>query len=156
MPDFKLVEIRNITFDKFMDLATRCMFSITFGEGLDGYLTQPMQQGGIGFAIYNTDFFPNSNFLQCDNIFADEKEMIDGICDQMLRLSQDELLYTQVNRRFVEEHQKLYSHEEYVEQVKKLSLRQFEYFPQTPLESTFTQDLEAVDTHAPVEMASKR
>ena len=86
-PDFRLVEIRGITFDQFMDLATRCMFSITFGEGFDGYLAQPTLQGGIGFAVYNDDFFPSVHFKDYPNIFDDEDDLVDKIVAVMRRLA---------------------------------------------------------------------
>lgn len=129
MPDFELMEIRGITFDKYMELATRCMFSITFGEGFDGYLAQPIHQGGIGIAAYNEDFFPSPDFLRYPNIFKSGDSMADGACNVMLQLSLDETAYSKLNYDFLQEYKKLYSFEEYVAQIRKLSLRQFEYFP---------------------------
>ncbi len=127
--DYQLLEIKGITFDRFMDLATRCMFSITFGEGFDGYLAQPILQGGIGFAVYNDDFFPSPHFKDYENIFGSGEEMISKICDVMRRLSVDEAAYTDLNKRFASEYDRLYSFEDYVGRVKRLSLRDFEFFP---------------------------
>lgn len=128
-PDYKLIEIRDITFDQFMDLATRCMFSITFGEGFDGYLAQPILQGGIGFAVYNDDFFPSRHFLDYQNIFGTGEEMVERICGVMRNLSRNEAVYTALNKKFASEYDALYSFEDYVGRVKKLSLREFEIFP---------------------------
>lgn len=128
-PEFKLLEIRGITFDHFMDYATRCVFSITFGEGFDGYLTQPTLQGGVGFAVYNDDFFPSPAFKQYANIFQDGAEMVACICDRMEWLLADNAAYRELSEKFIEEHDKLYDYDAYVTQVKKLALKQFELMP---------------------------
>lgn len=129
LPDYKLIEIKDITFDRFMDLATRCMFSITFGEGFDGYLAQPILQGGIGFAVYNDDFFPSPHFRDYENIFDSGEDMVNRICDVMRRLASDQVAYTDLNRKFAAEYDILYSFEDYVGRVSRLSLRDFEIFP---------------------------
>lgn len=129
-PDFKLVEIRGVTFDVFMGLATRCMFSITFGEGFDGYLAQPIQQGGVGFAVYNAEFFPSAHFLGYENIFANADDMVDMICDRMLVLMNNPDQYNSLSQRFQAEYKKLYSLDNYVQQIRKLCLRRFELLPE--------------------------
>ncbi|WP_221793643.1 hypothetical protein [Aquisediminimonas sediminicola] len=128
-PDFKLIEIRDITFDAFMDLATRCMFSITFGEGFDGYLAQPIHQGGIGFSIYNRDFFPSPDYLRYKNIFPDKDSFIENICDRIYEFSHSEKLYVDTNKELVDRYDDLYSKDEYIEKIKRLTLRQFELMP---------------------------
>ena len=128
LPDFELIEIRDITFDRFMDYATRCMFSISFGEGFDGYLAQPIHQGGIGFTAYNEDFFPSPHFKGYYNIFEDERQMVKCICDRMAKLSSDRRSYVKVTRNNSRRKRKLYVYEDYVEQIRKLSIKQFEAF----------------------------
>jgi hypothetical protein len=129
LPDFKLLEIRDITFDRYMDYATRCMFSISFGEGFDGYLAQPIYQGGIGFTVYNNDFFPSPHFRKYENIFDDENEMVNRICGRIVFLSTNRDAYVKLNGNLREEYDKLYSYEKYIGQLKKLSTRHFELFP---------------------------
>lgn len=129
-PDFELIEIKGIPFDKFMDLATRCTFSITFGEGFDGYLAQPIIQGGIGFAVYNDEFFPSRHFLEYKNIFSSADEMVSRICEVMRELLADPEAYTALNASFAAEYDRLYSVNEYVTQIRKLTLGQFEIFPE--------------------------
>lgn len=128
-PDFELIEIKGITFDKYMEYATRCMFAITFGEGFDGYLAQPIQQGGVSFAVYNDDFFPSGRFKEYFNIFSSPEEMVDEICERMSILLGDEARYSALSAAFQQEYKILYSYEEYVDQLRKLSLKQFEIAP---------------------------
>ena len=129
-PDFELIEIKGIPFDKFMELATRCTFSITFGEGFDGYLAQPIIQGGIGFAVYNDDFFPSRHFLDYKSIFSSPDEMVSQICEVMKELLADPAAYTALNAAFAAEYDRLYSVNDYVARIRKLTLGQFELFPE--------------------------
>ncbi|MBR1219669.1 hypothetical protein JQ557_16805 [Bradyrhizobium sp. U87765 SZCCT0131] len=129
LPDYKLVEIRGITFDRYMDYATRCMFSISFGEGFDGYVAQPIYQGGIGFTVYNDEFFPSDHFKTYENFFESEDEMVNEICDKIVSLAANREAYVKLNKELLEEYHKLYKFDEYIAQLKKLSLKQFEVFP---------------------------
>lgn len=127
--DYERVEIRAMTFDRYMQLATECQFSISFGEGFDGYIAQPIQQGGIGLTVYRDEFFPSKDFLNCYNIFCSEEEMIAELALRMRRLATDPELYKSVNKAFKEEHDKLYSYEDYVARIQKLVMRKFDLFP---------------------------
>lgn len=135
LPDYEIREIRGITFDTYMDLATRCRFSVSFGEGFDGYIAQPIYQGGIGFTVYNEDYFPKtSDFLQYGNIFATEDEMVEEICTRIRHYERNPAAYKTLNRAFQDEYDKLYDYDGYVRQVKKLLKREFELFPGAPSE----------------------
>ena len=127
--DYELVEIRGMSFDRYMQLATDCQFSISFGEGFDGYVAQPIQQGGIGLTVYREEFFPSDEFLKYYNIFASEEEMVSELALRMRRLSADPELYKSLNRAFKEEHDKLYNFGDYVGCIRKLVLRDFDLFP---------------------------
>ena len=127
--DYELVEIRGMSFDRYMQLATDCQFSISFGEGFDGYIAQPIQQGGIGLTVYREEFFPSEEFLKYFNIFASEEEMVSELALRMRRLSADPKLYKSLNKAFKAEHDKLYSFGDYVGCIRKLVLRDFDLFP---------------------------
>jgi hypothetical protein len=127
--DYDMVEIRGMSFDRYMKLATDCQFSISFGEGFDGYLAQPVQQGGIGLTIYREEFFPSADFLNYYNIFSSETEMIEELAPRMRRLANDPELYKSLNKAFKEEHDKLYSYADYIDCIKKLVLRQYDLYP---------------------------
>lgn len=128
--DYEVFEIRDISFDHFMDLATRCQFSISFGEGFDGYVAQPIYQGGIGFTVYNEEFFPCREFLKYENFFESETAMIENIVAVMKSLLADPAKYKKLNADLVVEYDKLYSFEGYVGQIKKLINKEFELFPE--------------------------
>ena len=56
-PDLRFIEIKNMLFDEYIDLIQRAKWCMTFGEGLDGYFSEPYQTGGISFAVWNDDYF---------------------------------------------------------------------------------------------------
>ena len=129
LTDYKLVEIRDISFDQYMDLATRCMFSITFGEGFDGYVAQPIYQGGIGFAVYREEYFPSEKLRQFPNIFESQQDMIDNIVSRIQQFERDEALYRSTNEAMMGIYNELYSKEDYLKRIEKLLKRQFDIFP---------------------------
>jgi len=57
MGHFKFVTIKKMTYEDYKKLIARAKFSLTFGEGLDGYFAEPILSGGIGSAVYNNKFF---------------------------------------------------------------------------------------------------
>jgi len=130
LPEFELREIKNITFDTFMDLATRCMFSVSFGEGFDGYVAQPTLQGGIGMTVYNDDFFPSPDYQSFENFFVSDEDMLNNICAVIAHLSNTKSDYERLNAQLVAKHDALYSYDNYLSQIEKLSLKQFEIFPE--------------------------
>jgi hypothetical protein len=130
LPDYQLVEIRDVTFDRYMELATRCLFSITFGEGFDGYLAQPIYQGGIGFAVYREEYFPTEKLRDFPNIFSSEQDMIDNIVSRIRLFENDERLYRRTNKSMMEIYNSLYSKNDYMERIEKLLKREFDIFPQ--------------------------
>ena len=129
LPDYKFIEINEITFDQYMELATRCKFSVSFGEGFDGYVAQPIYQGGIGFAVYTDEFFPSDKFLQFENFFASEQLMINNIVSVVRELEGDHSRYTRLNAALHAEWENLYRYSEYLVQLKRLAFRQYEIFP---------------------------
>lgn len=127
--DYKLVQIQDMTFDVYMDLATRCKFSVSFGEGFDGYVAQPMYQGGIGFALYNDEFFPDASYKKFANFFRTEEEMIEKIVPTIRRLEADRQRYVALNKALRAKWDKLYSYDDYVARIVKLMRNEYELFP---------------------------
>ena len=129
MGDYELVKIKDITFDKYMDLATRCKFSVSFGEGFDGYVAQPIYQGGIGMALYTDEFFPDDSYLEFENFFSSEQEMVDEIVPTIRRLEKDKSRYEALNASLRAKWDELYSYDDYVSQIGKLAREEYEIFP---------------------------
>lgn len=129
LPDYELREIRGITFDEYMHLATSCRYSITFGEGFDGYLAQPIYQGGVGFAVYNDEFFPSDELKGFENIFASGDDFIINIVETINQMDADPDFYERTNKRMMNVYDALYSRDDYIARVQKLINREFELRP---------------------------
>jgi hypothetical protein len=56
-PNLELIVINNFRYDDFKQLEKEAKWGISFGEGLDGYFAGLVLRGGIGFAVYNEEFF---------------------------------------------------------------------------------------------------
>jgi len=129
LDDYKLIEIKDMTFEIYMDLATRCRFSVTFGEGFDGYVAQPIYQGGIGFALYNDEFFPDASFKKFENFFTTEEEMVEQIVPTIRRLEADRRRYVALNKALRAKWDKLYRLDDYVARIVKVMNNEYELFP---------------------------
>jgi hypothetical protein len=57
LPKLQMQVIENMPFEEYLNLAQQAKWSLTFGEGLDDYFTGTFFRGGVGFAVFNLDFF---------------------------------------------------------------------------------------------------
>lgn len=93
LPDFKLVTVKNMSFDEYMDLIARAYFVISFGEGFDGYFIQPVFVGTLGIAMYNNRFFPDESWLELKNVYAAADEQENEIVNDINEISKSKELY---------------------------------------------------------------
>lgn len=78
--------ISGISYKEYKRLISRAKWSLTFGEGLDGYFAEPIQSGGIGFAVYNDRFF-TPEYLVLENIYQSWEEFENNIVCDLERLN---------------------------------------------------------------------
>lgn len=57
LPRLQIRVIQRMAFEEYLTLAQTSKWSLTFGEGLDDYFSAPFFRGGVGFAVFNEDFF---------------------------------------------------------------------------------------------------
>ena len=129
LPDWKLITVNNMTFTEYMDLISRAFFTITFGEGFDGYFLQPPIVESIGFAVYNNEFFPSENWLKFDNVFKSYDEMHENIVGIIKQLQSDRESYLSLSKQVKTEHDKLYSYEKFHSNLKRFYDKEFDYLP---------------------------
>lgn len=67
LPKYKIITVKNMTINEYIDLICRAKFTISFGEGWDGYFLEPYLCDSIAFTVYNHIFFPNkfNSLLPC-------------------------------------------------------------------------------------------
>lgn len=82
----KLQMIQGITYAEFKNVISRAKWSLTFGEGLDGYLIEPIFSGAVSFAVYNEKFF-TSDFSDLHTIYPDYDCLRQNITKDIERLN---------------------------------------------------------------------
>ena len=129
LPDWKLVTVNNMTYTEYMDLISRAFFTITFGEGFDGYFLQPPVVGSIGFGVYNNQFFPSENWLNFDNVFKSYDEMFENIVGIIKQLQSDKESYLLLSKQVKAEHDKLYSYDKFHNNLKRFYDKNYDFVP---------------------------
>lgn len=109
LPDHKLVEIRNMTYEKYKSIVRRAKFTFTFGEGLDGYFVESIFSGGVAMAIFSERFFTNE-YRNLEGVFADSNDAILHVGDFLKKINNErehqrvsDTQYAMVARTFVRE-----------------------------------------------------
>jgi hypothetical protein len=68
-----------------MKLTSRAKWSLTFGEGLDGYFVETAYTGGVPFAVFNSRFF-TAPFANLENVYDSWDSLVEHIATDMERL----------------------------------------------------------------------
>lgn len=110
LPEFEIVVVENLTLAEYLDLASRTMFSITFGEGMDGYFIEPILSGGVSFAVYNDIFFPK-NFIDAPTVAQDWSSLMQLIKENVPKYLEDPDLYDRTSSELQELLRETYSRE---------------------------------------------
>lgn len=127
LSDWQIVLIENITFSQYMDLISRAYFTITFGEGMDGYFIQPFYVNSIGFAVYNDTFFPNKQFKNLANVYSSYDEMYQRIIDDIKHYSSDKKQYEQIIQKFMNIITKIYCKSNFEDNLKRFYEKKYDF-----------------------------
>ena len=125
LPDFKLITVQNMTFDEYMDLIARAYFTITFGEGFDGYFNQPQTVGGLGMAVYDSAFFPDESWLELKNVYKSPADMENNIVNDIKELSANKELYYSLINKIKEKLSTLYGEDLFKKNLEKFYKKVF-------------------------------
>lgn len=92
LPNFKFVTITKMKFEDYKKLISKAMFTITFGEGYDGYFIEPVLSGSISFAVYNDLYFPK-NICKLDTLYSSWSELNENIALDIVKYSNNPNVY---------------------------------------------------------------
>ena len=81
-PELKIRIIENLSYEDYTNLARRAKWSLTFGEGLDGYFVEPVLNGGISFAVFNNRYF-TPPFLNMETIYPSWNDLLEKIIEDI-------------------------------------------------------------------------
>lgn len=127
MPDFKLITVKNMTFSEYMELISKAYFTITFGEGMDGYFLQPQIVGSMGFSVYNSEFFPNDNWKKFVQVYKSYDEMYEKITDDFKELLDNKMLYYGAIDEVINECKKIYNFDNWLDNIKRFYDKNYDY-----------------------------
>lgn len=127
LPDYQTVEIKNMTFDQYMDTITKAKYTITFGEGFDAYLGQPQFVGSVGVAVYNETFFPSREILSLSNVFNSYNDLIEQFPNFVRKHEQNIQEYNMTIDKFLEYSNILYNEEDYQTRIKNFYLGKYDF-----------------------------
>lgn len=88
LPQLKIQMIQNLTYEEYKDAISRAKWTITFGEGLDGYFVETVFSGGISFSVYNSNFF-TKDFKSLRTVYDNYDLLIKKICIDIKNLDDD-------------------------------------------------------------------
>ena len=88
LSDYEVVIIWDLTLEEYKKLISKALFTITFGEGYDGYYIEPFLSDSVAFAVYNETFFPH-NFKDAPTVYESYKDFMENIVKDIRDLEKD-------------------------------------------------------------------
>jgi hypothetical protein len=73
-PELEIRIIQDVPFSEYIKLERLAKWSLTFGEGMDAYFLGIFLRGGVGFAVYNDNFF-TPEFRDLPTVYSTFDEM---------------------------------------------------------------------------------
>lgn len=129
LPDWKLITVKNMTFTEYMDLISRAFFTITFGEGFDGYFLQSPVVGSIGFSVYNDEFFPSEKWKIFKNVYSSYSVMFEKVIEDIKFLRNNKEAYLKLVKQLKSEHDKLYNYTNFKNNLKNFYNKNYDFIP---------------------------
>ncbi len=116
-PKLELIIIRNMKYDDYKLLEAKAKWSISFGEGFDGYTVFPVLKGGVTFSVYNEDFFL-PKYRAIPTFYSSYEVLYESIIADMQRLDGAEAYEAYNSEMYALCHED-YSYEKYLWRVHK-------------------------------------
>jgi hypothetical protein len=89
LPELRIEVVRGLTYEEFKRLVGRAKWSLTFGEGLDGYFVEPVYRGGVSFAVFNERFFTPA-FARLETVYPSWEALLERMVPDLRRLDDPE------------------------------------------------------------------
>lgn len=125
LPEMELVTVQGMRYEDYKSLLQRARWSLTFGEGLDGYFVETVFSGGIAFAVYNSRFFTR-DFRGLRTIYENWDDLAGQICHDIEELGVNPYYdaYQQAEYRLCARH---YDHSVYIDNLRKFYAGEYSY-----------------------------
>jgi hypothetical protein len=86
-PNLRIQVIEDLHYEDYLQLARRAKWSLTFGEGLDGYFAEPVSCGGVSFAVFNDRYFTPA-FAELETIYPSWEALMEKMPLDLQRLDE--------------------------------------------------------------------
>jgi SAM-dependent methyltransferase len=116
LPQLQIRIVHNISYEEYKALISRAKWSLTFGEGLDGYFAETVFSGGNSFAVYNDRFFTPA-FAALETVYSSWEMLSERITVDLQRLDES-TAYDRCWRQTYELLTKLYSTDRFRENLR--------------------------------------
>jgi hypothetical protein len=116
LPGLKIQVVRGLSYEEYKSLIRRAKWTLTFGEGLDGYFIESVFSGGLPFAVYNEQFFTH-DFEGLENIYPSWDALEERMAADMRRLDEPSG-YKRARRRVYELLDEIYDTERFRENLR--------------------------------------
>jgi hypothetical protein len=87
LPELTIQVIQNLKWEDYYEVARQAKWSLTFGEGLDGYFTDLVFSGGVAFAVFNARFF-TPPFAKLETVYPSWDVLLEKITTDLRRLDE--------------------------------------------------------------------
>lgn len=94
-PSTEITTVASMTYEDYLRLVYSSKWSLTFGEGLDGYFIEMGLSLGVPFAVYNDEFF-TEDFLELPTVFTSWDELTERLPIVVNELGRDHDRYRSV------------------------------------------------------------
>ncbi|MGP8069992.1 MAG: hypothetical protein ACLP5V_08885 [Candidatus Bathyarchaeia archaeon] len=85
IPNMDIRLVKDIPYSDYRKLVASAKWTLTFGEGLDSYFLETVFSGGVGFAVYNSEFF-TEDFKGLRTVYDSWDSLISRICEDIREL----------------------------------------------------------------------
>jgi hypothetical protein len=130
LPNLELITVENMPYESYRSLIAKAKWSLTFGEGLDGYFAEMAWTGGIPFAVYNDRFFM-PQFRELATVYDTWDELQTWIVGDILKLDHDEL-YHGAGEPIRQALNELYNCEKYRENIRLFYNEEYNFPASSP------------------------
>ncbi|HEX3229303.1 MAG TPA: hypothetical protein VHQ95_10080, partial [Pyrinomonadaceae bacterium] len=86
-PSLKIQVVEDLSYADYKALISDAKWSLTFGEGLDGYFVEPIFSGAVSFAVYNERFFTPA-FKELETVYCSWDALRESITADLHRLDE--------------------------------------------------------------------
>jgi hypothetical protein len=87
LPELRIQVIQDLSYEDYKKLIVRAKWSLTFGEGLDGYFAETVFSGGVSFAVFNDSYFTPA-FAELETVYPSWEVLMDRMTADLQRLDE--------------------------------------------------------------------